>query len=275
MKKALVIVLLGWSISLVGMEPKTYLDLLPQDLRQELAKFTTTLEGIYTFDELQEKLSEIQQNAVHLKSPSSLVQAINNLQQQLKTIKNANYSNAMAALQVLSKDKELEFLFNNPDFNRILIDALQQENYTEKLENIAKALGTPGALEYSRQLQFIKAIKKGDIKAVKEFLDKGINVNVKDGVSNTALMITAEKGHKDIAELLLAAGANVNAKDIGGSPALMLAALYGSKSIAESLIKAGADVNAQNVRGRTALMHAADYGYKEIVELLKHHGARK
>ncbi len=259
MKKILVAgVIIGWSVFTVSMQQKTYLDILPQELRQELVKFTTHLKGIHTLYELPEKLREIQQRAAQLKSFSSLVQAINNLRQQLDLIKTANYDNALAALQDLSKDKELEFLFNNLDFNRILIRELSIKDTSKELENIAQELNTPGALEYLRQKRFIAAATKGDIKAVKDFLDKGINVNAQDVSDYTALIIAAAHGDKDIVKMLLASGADVNAHDKYGLTSLHWAAEKGHKEIVEMLLKAGADVNARDMYGRTALMIAAN-----------------
>ncbi len=300
MKKLLVIVL-GWYVSTLGMEQKTYIELLPQELRQEISRFTTNLSNVFTIDELLQKLKE----AAERSSSSSFTQALNTLQQQLEQIKNANYDNALAALQDLSKDKELEFLFNNLDFNRILIRELSIKDTSKELENIAQELNTPGALEYLRQKRFIAAATKGDIKAVKDFLDKGINVNARDINGRTALMIAvydeskdivemlinagadvnahdkygltslhwaAEKGHTNIVEMLIKAGADVNAKNNNGSTALHRAAL-GPKGIVQILLKAGVEVNSQNKYGRTALMLAVQYRRKDLVEILLASGA--
>ncbi len=247
MKKLLIIVL-GRSVFTIGMQPETYLDVLPQELQKELIQFTTSLQDIRTFEELQEKLNEIQQKAVHLKRLSSLVQALNNLQQQLKYIKNANYTNALAALQTLSKDKELEFLFNNPDFNRILISELYNSSAPE---NILKDLNTPGALKWLKQLEFIDAAGKGSVKAVKEFLDAGINSNAKNKDGYTALIYATSNGYKDIVKLLLAK-ADINANNYG--TALHRAAVARHKDIVEMLLNKGANVNAQDGFGNTALI---------------------
>jgi ankyrin repeat protein len=59
----------------------------------------------------------------------------------------------------------------------------------------------------------------GDVEAVKEFLDAGVDVNAKHEDGETPLHIAAEWGHKEIAELLIAKGADVNAKrDYGKTP---------------------------------------------------------
>ena len=42
-------------------------------------------------------------------------------------------------------------------------------------------------------------------------ITKGANVNAKDEDNYTALILASKKGHKDVAELLIAKGADVNA----------------------------------------------------------------
>jgi ankyrin repeat protein len=60
------------------------------------------------------------------------------------------------------------------------------------------------------------AAEQGDIKAVKQHLDAGTDVNAKDKYGRTPLDEAARKGHKEIAKLLIAEGADVNAKDQWG-----------------------------------------------------------
>ena len=58
------------------------------------------------------------------------------------------------------------------------------------------------------------AADEGNIKAVKQHLAAGTDVDVKGGWHDrTALHMTVKCGHKEVAELLIAKGADVNAKD--------------------------------------------------------------
>jgi hypothetical protein len=59
----------------------------------------------------------------------------------------------------------------------------------------------------------------GNIKAVKQHLAAGVDVNAKNKNGYTPLHGAAQQGHKEIVELLIAKGADVNAKiDRGGTP---------------------------------------------------------
>ena len=80
---------------------------------------------------------------------------------------------------------------------------------------------------------------KGNIEAVKQYLDGGADVNAKDGGGWTPLHHATEAGHKEIAELLIANGADVNAKDKYGRTPLDWAVMLGKPEIADLLRKHG------------------------------------
>jgi ankyrin repeat protein len=85
----------------------------------------------------------------------------------------------------------------------------------------------------------------------------------------TALQMAAQKGHNDIAQLLITFGADVNAS--GRATALQYAAKYGNVELVKILLHAGADVNAPS-RHMTALSTAAKRGNVEITRLLLESG---
>jgi len=53
---------------------------------------------------------------------------------------------------------------------------------------------------------------KGDIEAVKQHLNSGVDVEARGPKGEAALHFAAFRGRKEIVELLITAGANVNAK---------------------------------------------------------------
>ena len=117
-----------------------------------------------------------------------------------------------------------------------------------------------------------QAAKDGNIKAVKQHLAAGTDVDAKDMNGWTPLHHAALNGQKETAVILIGEGADVNAGDKIITP-LHYAAQYGDKEIVELLVAKGANVNAKNKRGLTPLQDAAVFGQTEIAELLITNGA--
>jgi ankyrin repeat protein len=72
----------------------------------------------------------------------------------------------------------------------------------------------------------------------------------------------------EIATYLINRGANVNAKDGFGMTSLMWASYNGDVELVKLLLEKGADKNIE-VKGQTALSAAEEKGFTEIIELLK------
>ena len=81
----------------------------------------------------------------------------------------------------------------------------------------------------------------GDIDAVRLLLDRGADVNARDGDGRTALMLAcySDTYAADVVRLLIERGADVNARTPSGDTAASLAAARGG-AIADALVKAGA-----------------------------------
>ena len=119
------------------------------------------------------------------------------------------------------------------------------------------------------------AAVEGNIEAVKQHLAAGTDVNARGADGVTALLYAAAKGHKEIAELLIANGADVDAaKAKDGVTPLHVAAASGHTEVVELLIANGADVNAQGVGGMTPLTWAENVNQKETAALLRKHGGK-
>ncbi len=107
-----------------------------------------------------------------------------------------------------------------------------------------------------------------DLEGVRGLLDKGGDVNAKEGDGSTPLMYAAESGNLEIVRLLLDKAADPNAKAENDWTALMSATLYGHLKVAQLLLERGVDINAQTMDGRT-VRTIAERRYKAIDELLK------
>ena len=116
--------------------------------------------------------------------------------------------------------------------------------------------------------------RKGNIKAVKQHLAAGTDVDARDRQDKTPLQHAAYWGHKEIAEELIAKGADVNAKDNAGTTTLDWAILGGKKESVELLIVNGVDVNAKSENGFTPLDLASLNKRTEPADLLRKNGGK-
>jgi ankyrin repeat protein len=101
---------------------------------------------------------------------------------------------------------------------------------------------------------------EGTGEQVQKAIASGADVNARDDVGRTVLMLAAATNQDErVISLLVAAGATVNARGPNGWTALMMAA-YGNRNprVVEALLKAGADGKFRSLAGRTAFEYAVD-----------------
>ncbi len=125
------------------------------------------------------------------------------------------------------------------------------------------------------EISIHRAAWEGDIKAIKQHLATGKDVNAKDDLyGDTPLLWAAGFGHKEVVKMLITKGADVNVKAQGGWTPLHYAAGGNDKETVELLIAKGAGVNTKNARDQITPLHwAAWRGHKEVTELLITKGA--
>ena len=113
---------------------------------------------------------------------------------------------------------------------------------------------------------------EGNIKAVKQHLAAGVDVNAKNVDGWTPLHSATEKSRNEVAELLIAEGADVNAVADNNSGYTPLHSAR-NEEIVELFIVNGANINAKDANEFTSLHYAAARGHKEVAELLITKGA--
>ena len=119
------------------------------------------------------------------------------------------------------------------------------------------------------------AAMRGDLEGVRSLLRSGADVNGAQGDGMTALHWAAQRGERELTEILLYAGAQVDAGTrIGSYTPLHIAAREARPGVVEVLLRAGADpALASTNSGATALHLAARSGDRRVIELLIEHGA--
>ncbi|MDD3673862.1 MAG: ankyrin repeat domain-containing protein [Synergistaceae bacterium] len=117
-------------------------------------------------------------------------------------------------------------------------------------------------------------VNKENIKTIKELVDAGADVNLRDSQKRSLLyyIINNEECHT-IAGIFINAGADVNARDDFGKTPLHDAAESDDPEYMKMLIEAGADLEAADENGWTPLMTAAGKIHAECVRLLLDAGA--
>lgn len=125
----------------------------------------------------------------------------------------------------------------------------------------------------------IRAAYRGDLEAMRAFLDDGFAANHGNEVGYTALMGAARGANVEVIQLLLSRGAQAGLADKRGYTAVHWAVAQPAGddprrlACLRALLKAGAAPDARNEEGITPLMNAAWFGCDDSVRELLRCGA--
>lgn len=110
------------------------------------------------------------------------------------------------------------------------------------------------------------ALERGHLDVANVLIDHRIKIYIKDCGGFTALHVAVEFGHDEIVERLnqFAESASDN-----GTTALHMAAIKGRTTIVRQLLtSSGSEIKARDKRGKSALSFAVDHGHTEVVAIL-------
>ncbi len=123
---------------------------------------------------------------------------------------------------------------------------------------------------------FHRAAEIGDKESVKLFINKGLDVNLRDDRDLTPIHWAASRGFIEIVKILFENGADINAKSKKNGLTPLIAAsysdYYGNKEVVEFLLNRGANINEKDIDDNTALHISISYCNLPIFTLLIKHG---
>jgi uncharacterized protein len=137
---------------------------------------------------------------------------------------------------------------------------------------------SPGADSTQLDRELIDAAWDNDVDRAGALIRDGADVNAKDDTAQSAFLIAASEGHRELLELTLDSGADVTSLDSYNGTALIRAAERGHADIVERLLQTRINVNHVNNLGWTALLEAVILGdgserYVKVVRMLLDAGA--
>ena len=117
-----------------------------------------------------------------------------------------------------------------------------------------------------------KAVKSGDVAAVRKLVAAKTDVNGRSGDGSTPLLWAVHSSDIEMVRVLLAAGAKVDIANNYGVTPLLDASRTGDAEMMELMLKAGADPKRAHTEGETPLMAASRSGNPAAVRLLLDRG---
>jgi len=154
-------------------------------------------------------------------------------------------------------------MWNQPGITKMLLE----------LGAYQKSMGVNSAGQPERLILW--AATRNRVSALKELLRHGVDVNTKNELERTALIVAARKGNFETVEALLENGADTEVPNMStGWRPLHWAARLGHLSVVKLLLDSGAEIDAQTSRSLdTPILLAAKHHEFDALEILFDRGA--
>ena len=115
---------------------------------------------------------------------------------------------------------------------------------------------------------FERVVYKSDLETFKKMVDELDDINITNKYGWTLLHITIRRDERDMVAYLLDKGANIDQKDGAGWTPLMEAIMDDKPELCKYLVDKGADKSIPNDRGATAPMLAQKFGRSSMYQYL-------
>lgn len=156
-----------------------------------------------------------------------------------------------------------------PPVRRVVLAALILAGLSSCGDEGASALRSLAERGYSLSIsEYHRAAAAGDVSALREFLQSGTAVDVRDAKGETALIAAIRAGKADAAAWLVQNGASLDSLSAEGQSTVFLAAANGHEEVLAALLDAGARIPPAEKGAQTALELAAARGHSRVTALL-------
>ena len=116
--------------------------------------------------------------------------------------------------------------------------------------------------------ELIASAERGDTAAIREWLDRGADIDAQDAQGRTAIMAATYADKPEAVRLLIEAGADIHKQDLMQNNPFLYAGAEGLLEIVKLLIEAKADTRLTNRYGGVAIIPASEKGHVETVRTL-------
>ena len=179
---------------------------------------------------------------------------------------------------ILLSDPDDGHILKPGDVQLVLVNFISTSALKEKELRDAAGSGQTSAVETILQrpqdpdlgdpAPLLIASERGHLEVARLLLDAKANIDKAKNDGTTPLLIAAENGHLEVARLLLDAKANIDKAKNDGTTPLLIAAQNGHLEVARLLLDAKANIDKAKNDGTTPLFIAAERGHLEVARLL-------
>ena len=152
-----------------------------------------------------------------------------------------------------------------------------KEYFGKKLERIEHLVSEKnGNLEVKNSMgntPLMLATISGNIEVVKYLTSKKVNIDDKDLLGDTVIFHAISSGNLELVKMFIEKAVNLNATNAQGETPLSYAVTTGNSELVKIILEKGINVDVKNQRGETPLSIAALNGDLNLVSLLLKNGA--
>ena len=127
--------------------------------------------------------------------------------------------------------------------------------------------------QLAENMKIFSAARAGKVEKVKEFIEKGVDVDIKSASNDTPLNVACLSKSAETVRYLIKKGADVNTYNQNFVSPIHRVVVHKRLEMLKALIKAKVDVNSSDSKKLTPLHYAAFKNFKEAVPLLIGAGA--